>query len=418
MKHLNTFFLSILLVVLCVCSILPLSAQSTTNMYTVISGVIVDKSNEDPLIYANISVPNTNLGTVTNTEGRFSLKIPDSVAVKEINISHIGYKNYTFSIQKGNATDLHLSLAPAITALREVIIHAPDVREIVEKAVEKIKDNYSNTNNLLTGFYRETVKKKNHFISVSEAVMGIYKQKHSAAYNNDRTEVYKGRKLLSQKASDTLAVKLLGGPNLVIYADVVKNPDLLISSEAMAEYNFHLKKSTIIDKRYQYVIAFEPRFITPYALYIGELYIDKESLAITRAIFHLDIEDLDKATSMILKKKPKGLRFKPIGVNFIVTYETEADGFTYLRYIRNDVEFKCDWKRHFFATKYAVTSEMVITDRQIAENRIPWRRSFRKYQSLTDKVEDFQDPNFWEDYNILEPTETLDKAVNKLKKKR
>ena len=61
---------------------------------------------------------------------------------------------------------------------------------------------------------------------------------------------------------------------------------------------------------------------------------------------------------------------------------------------------------------------MVITDYKKTDRRIPWRRTFRSYQSLTDKVDDFVDPDFWEDYNILEPTETLDKAVNKLKKKR
>jgi hypothetical protein len=34
-----------------------------------------------------------------------------------------------------------------------------------------------------------------------------------------------------------------------------------------------------------------------------------------------------------------------------------------------------------------------------------------------DKVEYFKDPDFWEDYNIIEPTESLDKAVNRLLKR-
>jgi hypothetical protein len=29
---------------------------------------------------------------------------------------------------------------------------------------------------------------------------------------------------------------------------------------------------------------------------------------------------------------------------------------------------------------------------------------------------DFYDKNFWEDYNIIEPTESLEQAVGKLKK--
>lgn len=31
-----------------------------------------------------------------------------------------------------------------------------------------------------------------------------------------------------------------------------------------------------------------------------------------------------------------------------------------------------------------------------------------------DRVEYFKDPEFWEDYNIIEPTESLDKAIDKL----
>jgi len=400
------------------CFSFSLSAQIIKKTYSVISGYIVDETNEEPLIYANISVPNTNIGMVTNDDGKFLLKIPDSVAVKKITVSHIGYKSFSFLFSKGEVEEIRIRLVPAVTNLKEIIVRVPDVRGILNEAILKIKENYSNTNNILTGFYRETIEKRNHFISISEAVTGVYKQKYRSGGYEDRTEVYKGRRILSQKTHDTIAVKLIGGPNIAIYADIVKNRDLLLSSDMIENYSYSFEKFISIDKRPQYVIAFVPRVITPYALYTGILYIDKESLAITRAIFHLDMKDKKKATEMILKKKPSGLHFDPIKVGFVVTYEAGPDGRTYLRYIRNEIYFKCDWKRRFFATKYDVISEMVITDLKKTDRPIPWRRTFRSYQSLTDKVEDFGDPDFWEDYNILEPTETLDKAVNRLKKKR
>ena len=37
-------------------------------------------------------------------------------------------------------------------------------------------------------------------------------------------------------------------------------------------------------------------------------------------------------------------------------------------------------------------------------------------ESLSDKVMGFYDVNFWGAYNIIEPTESLESAVNKLKK--
>jgi hypothetical protein len=103
--------------------------------------------------------------------------------------------------------------------------------------------------------------------------------------DNDRVQIYKGRKLLSQKRGDTLVVKLLGGPNLSIYLDIVKNTELLLDQENLSYYAFRMEEPVMIDNRPQYVISFIPQVILPYALYYGKLYIDKEKLAFTRAEF-------------------------------------------------------------------------------------------------------------------------------------
>jgi len=172
----------------------------------------------------------------------------------------------------------------------------------------------------------------------------------------------------------------------------------------------------MIDNRPQYVISFQPQAVLPYAFYYGKLYIDKERLAFTRAEFNLNMDDTNKATQAILRKKPFGLRFKPIEVSFIVTY-TERNNLSYLSYIRNEVRFKCDWKKKLFSTNYAILSEMVVTDTQTENvNAITHRNSFKATQSLSDKVSDFMDEDFWGSYNIIEPTESLESAVNRLRK--
>ena len=60
---------------------------------------------------------------------------------------------------------------------------------------------------------------------------------------------------------------------------------------------------------------------------------------------------------------------------------------------------------------------MVVTDR--SQNRahpLSGRVSFDSRDRFFDRVQYFEDPAFWEDYNIIEPTETLDKAIDKLLK--
>lgn len=89
-------------------------------------------------------------------------------------------------------------------------------------AMDRIGMNYAGKNTMLTAFYRETTQKERRYIHISEAVIHAFKTPYTENTYNDRVQVYKGRKLLSQKANDTLAVKLMGGPTLAVYGDVVK----------------------------------------------------------------------------------------------------------------------------------------------------------------------------------------------------
>ena len=42
------------------------------------------------------------------------------------------------------------------------------------------------------------------------------------------------------------------------------------------------------------------------------------------------------------------------------------------------------------------------------------RNSFDSHDAYYDKVEYFLDPTYWSNYNIIEPSESLDKAIQKL----
>lgn len=410
-----------LLIMLLVVGMSPLQAQvlerdDENADYITVSGVVKDKQNKKRLEYVNISIPGSTSGTITNEEGEFSFKIKDASHVKAVEVSHIGYYNNKVTLNGGDISDLTVWMTPYENMLDEIIIHAREPRLIVEEAVRKIPANYSKKANMLTGFYRETAQKGKRYINISEAVIDIYKTPYNESADRDRVQIYKGRKLLSQKKSDTLAVKLLGGPTMSVYVDIVKNPDVLLDLECLPYYTFKMEESTNIDNRPQYVISFQPQVIMPYALYYGKLYIDKERLSFTRAEFNLSMDDRNKATQAILKKKPFGLRFRPLEVAYLVTYK-ERNGVTYLNYIRNGVRFKCDWKRKLFSTNYTIISEMVVTDgKEDNVGGIPYKMAFKESQSLSDKVENFMDEDFWGAYNIIEPTESLDSAVNKLKK--
>ncbi len=393
-----------------------LFAQDTENNYITVSGVVKDKQTNKKLVSVNVSIPQTSVGTVTNADGYFSIKVKDSLQAKNLEFSHIGYTNVLCPVGQTDIDNAEIFLLPNANILAEVTVMGGDARGIVEEAIEKIAMNYPAKENLLTGFYREVIQKRKRYINISEAVVHIYKTPYTRGFEHDRVQVFKGRKLLSQKAGDTLVVKLEGGPNLSLYIDLIKNQELLLDKAEMENYSFRFGEPVMIDNRPHHQVNFQPRLLLPYALYYGSLYIDKETMTITRAEFNLSMDDRSKATQAMLRKKPFGLRFKPEQMTFLVAYK-QHDGRSYLNYVRNEVRFKCDWKRRLFSTSYTVFSEMVVTERKEDDfSRISYKDSFKSGHSLSDKVGNFYDEDFWGGYNIIEPTESLENAVNKLKK--
>ena len=245
----------------------------------------------------------------------------------------------------------------------------------------------------------------------------MYKSSYQSSGYRDRVAIRKGRRLLSPKRGDTLSIKVLGGPVFPIQLDIAKNLDFFLNQENLANYNFTMLNPTVINDRLQYVVGLSPRWVTPWALFYGTLYIDRENLAFTRAELSLDMSNKEKATNVMLVKKPLGVKFRPKELSTLIDYRYE-NGKTHISYIRNTFRFNCDWKKRLFATSFSAFCEMVITDRTDQDVRpISGRDSFDSRDSFYDKVDYFRDPHFWEDYNIIEPSESLDKAIGKLLKK-
>lgn len=411
MKRLTTTIVLLLLTV-------PLLLAQ--RMFTV-HGTVSDSLSGKPLARVSIAAQGSGVqgvATVTNDQGQFLLKVPGG-QLQSLTVSMLGYKSRRIRLGS-DAGHLKIVLQPSSVTLDEIIVRADEAERIVRLALSKVADNYSREPVLYKGFYRETVQKRRQFISISEAVVDMYKTSYTQDIDREAVAITRGRRLLNMKSADTLGVKIMGGPMLPIMADVVKNSELLFYAEDMPCYRFELGVPEKLDDRLQYVVHMTPRQPRSYALYCATLYIDQQTLAFTRAELSLDMSRRQPAVAAMLVSKPSTLRFHPRELSFHIDYRTE-DGVTYLSYVRNTMRFTCDWRRRLFASAFTTVSEFVVTDRQCSGK--PCARpsrgldTFSRRDKLYDCVEYFSDPDFWGPDNIIEPTETLDKAIERLKKR-
>lgn len=381
----------------------------------VVSGTVTDESGK-PLAQASIVVKGTHVSVVTNDDGFFTLKVDE--LPQTILVSHVGYKTRQLNLSATQSSPLRIRLTPATIQLQEVVVWRSDPYDLVETAISKIPENYSKESELYNCFYRETAMKRKHYIYVAEGVLDMYKTAYRYGSFSDRVAIRKGRRLVSQKQGDTLGIKVNGGPVQPIQLDIVKNRDFLLNKEELSYYELKMEIPEVINNRTQYVVSLSPRQEMPYALYYGKLYIDRETLSFTRAELSLDMRDSEKATRLMLVKKPLGVRFRPKELSCQIDYRY-VDGVTRISYIRNTFRFNCDWKKRLFATSFTACCEMVVTDKSpTADRPLSGRNSFDSHEAFYDRVDYFLDPHFWEDYNIIEPSESLDRAIDKLVKRR
>jgi len=398
---------------------------------TVVSGVVTDRRTGRPLSHVNIYVgvatadsvsggsaaESGSVHTVTNDDGRFTLK--SGQRPQYVQLTHIGYRTLRHPLGDGPTEGLKLAMTASSVELEEVIVSAGDALAIVKAAMRSIEKNYPGEPELARCFYRETARRGSRFISVAEAVVDMYKSSYRFGPGHDVVAILKGRRLMSMKASDTLGVKIQGGPVMPLVVDVAKNPDYMLNMEQLALCGLHTETPVRIGDRLQYVVSVTPRADTPYPMMGGRLYIDQQTLAFTRAELQLDMSDWRKASAYMLVHKPQGLRFRPKELSVTVVYETDEKGVTRMSYARNVMRFNCDWRRRLFASSFTTVCEMVVTERlQKGSDAKPprGRSTFGIKERFYDRVEYFDDPAFWADYNIIEPTESLEHAIDKLKK--
>lgn len=400
---------------LLLCGALPLRAQSDTlRLAFSVQGSVVDYDNGRAIESALVTIPGTNNSTVTNSDGKFIIKSAEPISL--VQVSFLGYK--TSVCEASRDRPVRIRLKPESYAIEGATIISGDPYDLVCAAIRRIPDNYSPAPELLECFYRETVRKRTRYTYISEAVARMYKTDYSSGIYGDRTALEKSRVLLSQKPSDTLSVKVQGGPAQAMFLDVVKNPDVLFGPETLNQYIFEMGLPTYIDGRLQFVINFKPGpTISEEALYNGTLFIDSEELLFTRIEMSLDVSDKGKAIRKIVVRKPLSLRLVPKEMSIVVNYSYDGN-IARMSYFRSVFKFNCDWKKKLFATSYTAVNELVVTD--LRPQAIPVARSeqFRTSDILSDKAGEFLDPDFWKDYNIIEPSESLEHAVDRLRKGR
>ena len=387
------------------------------NDFTEYSGKVIDGRSNRVLKAVSLNVNQTNISTVTNSEGQFILKVENKYSDAKVIVSLLGYTARVLSLSELSEKNNTIKLYVAVTELSAVNISAfKDADNLVRRVFEEKNKNVQNESVYMTAFYRETIKRRTRNVSLTEAVVNILKKPHTTL-QGDVIQLGKARKSTDYKRLDTLSVKLQGGPFSTIYVDIMKYPEYIFNDNTIPSYDFSFDAPSTINNRNVYVVNFSSKNNGLNINYNGKLYIDVESLALVSANYALDVSNKRKTKNLLVTKKPRDVIVYPLEANYRVDYKL-TDGKWYYSYSNLSLKFKISKKRQLFSKVYTLSSEMAVTDWEVNTNdkKIKNKDKLRPSVIITDAISGFSDPNFWGEYNLIEPDKSIESAINKIKK--
>ncbi len=391
MKHLLCFFISTLWLATLQIPVFAASvAPDDTLSYLSVQAKVRDADTRKPLPFVNVILQQSDIATVTNADGDFTLKIPKNTQQPKINFSCMGYQNLTVDVAQLLQQPV-VRLQASGRNLKEAVVRP------TEPAFERISQNYGQSPVAMTGFYREMIKRNSNYVSIAEAVFDIYKASY-ATLQSDRLRIYKGRKSMDTDKIDTLLIRYQGGATTMLWLDLVKNRNEgLFDENFLTDYTFSYEGMETIDDKLLYVVGFNQKITIAEPLYRGRIYIDPQSVAIARVVFNRNVEGRDDVQRLFVKQAPRGFKLTPQFVEYVVNYR-EKNNRWYYNYARVEIRSKTNWKKFlFFKPTISIVSEMAITDMETANVKpFAQKEAVRKNDIIAEKLSVFTGDRFWE----------------------
>ncbi len=384
--------------------ILILICHATFSQNKTISGIIKDVTSLLPVESVSIGVSNSNLGTISNEDGRFRITLPENN--NGIEFSHLLYDSEKYSVKQTD-TEIEIFLTPKSFTLDEVVINHRPGKELLTNAIDASKSKLEKSI-LLNTYYREFVNVDNKYTSFSDGLVDYYVKRKSGASD---LEVKQSRifDLKDEKATDR--EKAIQSINLNDIRDAVTNAYTFKAVTKILKddnYFFEVETKTEDNGNSIEVITIQPKEgVEAEQIYEGTVTYDAK----TKLILDIDLrfspeyKKFNVVHNLLIAKAKfndfaRKTKFKIDGDKYVMIYNQIKINF-YIKFgkmINNTFESVYDMTTLDYAEgEFKLTKEKKYKKRSLFENG-------NKYTE-----------EFWKKYNIVLLSDSEEKIINSLK---
>lgn len=230
------------------------SAAAPAHAQPVVRGTVVDAATGETLPSATVQVDGTYRGTITNPEGRFSLRV-DSLPVT-LRVRYISYETTVQTVEQADRP-VEIALTPASVQMDEVVVTGDDFAEnIMQKVIDRKQTWWDSLQTYRVEAYnRVTVRNDTGIVSIIESQTAAFWDRERGTREVVRAQrktanlgldgALPAAQLVTNLYDDNISI---GGHELV----GVTHPD------AVDRYAFTLDSVRVLDGQRVYDIRVEP----------------------------------------------------------------------------------------------------------------------------------------------------------------
>ena len=365
---------------------------NTASAQLLISGKVIDKATDEPIQFAGVSVKGTSVGVVTNELGEFDLTIEETMRGDSLMVTILGYETYTRLISSINTSKkMLIKMTEATILLDEVTVESRDLtpKEIVQRAIKRIEDNYPTQKYALDGFYRDYKKEDGKYVALLEAAVSVYDKGYSTPSNkfSMKEDVY----LHEIRKSKAFKFRGYFARNYNIMETLLTQNDVRYVKRSLntRRNKYKLDNYTIMDGKWVYILKTEGPWV--YTIYIEED---------TYAVLQIDLQTAwnDTVKNEWVREE---IKYNSISTTKKVIFR-KYNGLYYLDYVNLDMKmeaFDAVTNKPEFTCEFY--QEMVINKVYAEDLPDPDKNIRMETNALLEWQNRPYNEAFWKNYNIL-----------------
>ncbi len=379
-------------------------ANFTFSQSKTITGIIKDATTSLPVESVSIGVSNSNLGTISNEEGKFRITLPEKNNV--LQFSHLYYKLELYSI-KENETDIEVFIDPKSFVLEEVVINHKPGKELLIDAVNASKDKLEKSI-VLNTYYREFVNVDNKYTSFSDGLIDFYVKRKSGTsdLHVKQSRVFDLKdENASEKEKSIQSLNLNDVRDAVINAYNFKGLDYILKSDY---YYFGVETKTEDNGNSIEIITIEPKEgVEEKMIYQGTITYDSK----TKLILDIDLQfspehkKYNKVINILIAK----IKFN----DYARKSKFKIDGDKYVM-IYNQIKINAYIKfGKMINNTFESTYDMTTLDYKEGEFKLDAAKKYRE-TSLFKNGNKYTE-EFWKKYDVILLSDAEERIINSLK---